>query len=193
MITDRQKLEVKHVVDQTVANFIDSLPSKINDMLNKSIAQVMGLKYSGWHGAGGFEVDHCNGNKSYLSEMVKRTITEECVSQLKQVVDDFVPRLVECKRMRKALYKEAEQLYRSELRSYLITRAKERAARDAEAILNGLDFNGVVMGPKNHELEDPESFDGPLGRHVLEQRIRDLGLVDTADDEEEVKARILSS
>lgn len=101
-----------------------------------------------------------------------------CAAEVDALVAEFLPRLSEDVEIKKALFKECQRLYKQTLREALIRQTKERAERDAESLLGDISFDGVVMGPVNTELEDPNSYDGPMGRLLLEQRVLDLGLVE---------------
>lgn len=191
MISDKQKAEIKHTIDHTVAKFVDSLPSRLHQMLGKSVCNILGLKADYWGDGDKFEVDHCNGNKGLLASMVKKRTLELCEAEVDSLVNEFIPTLQENAGIKKALFKECDRLYRQCLREALIRLAKERAEKDAEGLLNGFDtlLNGVSLGPVNTELSDPESFEGPMGRLLLEQKVLDLGLVEGGDPVERVLNR----
>ena len=191
MISDKQKAEIKHTIDRTVAKFVENLPSRLHQMLGKSVCSILGLRVDHWGNGEKFDIDHSSGNKGLLASMVKKRTLELCEAEVDSLVNEFIPTLQENAGIKKALFKECDRLYRQCLREALVRLTKERAEKDAEGLLNGFDtlLNGVSLGPVNTELSDPESFEGPMGRLLLEQKVLDLGLVEGGNPVERVLNR----
>ena len=190
MFSEEQRLEIKEAIDGTVADFVDKLPSKVNEILTGSVLNVLGMK-KGWGGGSEFEVNSVNGTRSLLAELVKRAVKDECEAQIHEVVKKCVFEIGENVRMTHALKKEAASLYRSELRDEMVRAVREKAADDAKGIVNEIKNDSflLALGPDSIEIDDPNSFEGRLGKQLLIQKVLDLGLVDGGDPVERILNR----
>jgi hypothetical protein len=170
MLSDQDKKRIKDAVDAEVADFIRALPQQVNEMLRKGVASVVGLS-DRW---GKVEIDHCNGNKGFIGELIKKNVCDECKEQIDAIVRSFIPKLREDDDILDGMYEEARRIYQRELDDELNKQVRKKARQDAAAILAGDPLGDVVLGPENTELEDPNGFEGPLGEVILREKAERL-------------------
>jgi hypothetical protein len=169
-LTDTQQKEITRIADDTIAKFIRELPKNIEDLLNRGILSILG--FSNKYG-GGIEVDHCNGNRTAISQIVQRQCMSVLEESIKPIAKRAIQELQNDPNIISALAKEAKEIYVRKIGEALSAGASKFAATQAQQVIEGLDtidLSGVF--PNNIELEHPGSYETKVGELILEEVAR---------------------
>jgi len=172
-LTDTQRTEIKNAIDNAVAQFIADLPCKVSKLLNKGVAGIIGLSDEGHR----VRIDHCNGNRGLIGELIRENVTDSAKKQIESVVKAYIPTLSQYEPIHKGMQDEALEIYKRELRSQLNSQARAQAQFDVAEFFKNNPLEDIVLGPKSADMDDPNSFDGPLGDPMLQRKVKnELGI-----------------
>ena len=165
--------QVEEATRESVGAFIKGLPQLINQRLESSVAKVLGFSDT-WGNTKDWDVDHCNGRTSVVSNYVSERARDIVHKVAESVITEKVIRNV-MKECRDALLKDAKEQARREYKTLLYDKihklAEEKADEDAKKIFDEIDQISTDI-----ELADPEAGKDPVGHAVMEDVIDDLGV-----------------
>ncbi len=166
-IKNQDLLEAAKIVDQTTATYIKNLPATVEKMLNMAVYNLLGLAedYNGK-----LKIDHCNGNRSFITKVVEEQCKSAIADKIAPVVNCALTMIEKDKEALAAIATDAARQYRHTLAGAVDKKIREAAeARAAKVVqaLEEIDLAGIF--PINTDEEDPESFQTDLGHAMLEE------------------------
>lgn len=165
-MTPEQLKTVKEIADRTTANFINRLPELLENKLRQAALQIIGLRDSGYNK---LEVDHCNGNRSIIGNAIESRTKELVAATINPAINKILDVLSTDVSVISAIDKEIRGLYKRVFNETLEKAVSKRAVEDAQKLIDSIDISHLTIGPDNVELENPESFAGPLGQIFMEE------------------------
>lgn len=143
------KLELQGQIDNIQQIAVKTIERSINSILLNAIGMELD-----WDNR--WQVDHCNGRRGAIVEEIGRLAME----QVKLNMPDFVERLCAAestmaKSITKAVREEYKERYAYALREALLQRARSRAEKDAEAMLN------KALAPKDKDPLEGATLEEP--------------------------------
>ena len=166
-IEDLRK-QVEEATRKSVGEFIKGLPQLIKQRLEASVAGVLGFS-EGW---GKWDVDHCNGRTSVVSNYVAERARDIVHKVAESVITEKAIRKI-MKECRDALLRDAKEQARREYKQLLYDRihelAKEKADEDARKVFDEIDEINTDI-----ELANPKAGDDPVGHAIMEDVVDDL-------------------
>jgi hypothetical protein len=170
MLSDKQIQDIKDSIDISVTKFLSNLPQKVDRMLSDSVLQTLGLRHDGFRTK--CEIDHCNGNKRVLHDMINETTMATVRSRLSKIIVNTLDELpVEA---HQAIEQEAIRTYTKTFRKVLHQTIVKQAEDDANSFVQSLNARNFNFGPASIDPCDPDSFDGVLGEAFMNSFVRKL-------------------
>lgn len=167
-LSPKDKHKIETVAGATVKEFILDLPKLVNHLLSSAVGQLLGLSHSNWNQS--WSIDHCNGRRSVIIDLVERRCKEEIEAVAKPIVDITLAALQTDKRFLAAIAREVEEQYRRTLHEEVHKVAMAHAHAQAKALVQGLeqlDFSEAL--PESIDPTNPDSFDTDIGEAILQE------------------------
>lgn len=169
-ITDEHKQAIKDIIDASVAKYISELPQHIHKKLTQATLQSIGLSERYGH----VEIDHCNGNKGVIGEIVR----QRCLDAVERFADTALTEFLNdvtnlTDKIKAGLVREAKEVYNRSVKELIRREAENKAAEDVKAMIQSIENVCTInLGSKSIDIYDPDSFDGHLGEVLLEHTLK---------------------
>lgn len=166
-LTPERQAEIEKIADAEIAKFITDIPAIIRRILEGAIASLLGLSN---RFGDKWEVDHCNGRRSVIIDIVERKCKESIEELVIPVALVAIAQLKDDKKFLAAITMEVKSTFKQCLENRLRETTIQFANAQAKAVLEGL--NAVDLSaifPRKTELEDPNSFETQIGALILEE------------------------
>lgn len=164
-IAKADEIRIKEVMDDTVARFIDELPQKIEHIMTGAVLSLLGLQS---RYGDKYEIDHCNGNRSILSDLITKRCRESIEVAVEPVINAALVDLVKNTQFLEAIVKDVTSKFQRALDNRLNEDACKWASAQCEKVIHGLDkMNLTAMYPAKHEPENPHLYNTKVGEMLL--------------------------
>ena len=145
---------------EEVSVLMHKLPIYINEKLESCVALILGFKRSSFNGE--WEIDHCNGRSSRLSEFINNKVLEIAKNRVDEIITPIkVEKIIT--ELEKTLVNEIGQRYSNSLHTEVINMLNQRIRDDATKIVERSLVKVIkpleISPPAVSELSDPKSCD----------------------------------
>jgi len=174
-LSEEQQKQIQNAIDTEIAKFLENLPSMIQKDLRSAALSVIGLT-DRW---GKMEVDCNSKGQKIIKDLIERTVKEETEKNLEEIVREEVLEFINSEdaiKLRKVVIKSIAVDYRDDVRRAANRLYADHVKNFAEGFINGLSaaVSDKDFGPQNQDIEDPNSFEGPLGPIFLQELINSI-------------------
>lgn len=163
---DEAKQEIIKTVDETVAKFIKNLPHMLKGRMEAATARMIGMedRYGG-----SWEVDHCNGRQSLVSNYINDQIKQNLGALVGQIGGSF--KLTEDQE--NAIKRDYERSMISRIRREVLDQIDKHAKTLVAEITEPM-FEKLKINLSIDSMADPNYGATELEKLALEQKAKEL-------------------
>ena len=160
--------EINAKIEEELAKQLRRIPELVEKAVSQAVLSILGISKRN----GGFEVDTFGG-KNPLNGYIQRTVETSMDTYVKPLVDKklkglmnrkTLPRSVATETIRQASYTFTRTV-KNRVEKKMESLGKKAADRVCEHLEDSLDEIGNI----NLDINDPKSFEGPIGDVLLEE------------------------
>src|SRR4051812_42560928 len=95
----------QEIIENSVAVYLKNLPAKVEDILNRALLSLLGFKNESFDRSR-LEIDHCNGRRGTIIEIVERKCKQALEEKIGPIVDQNIAKIVAQHSVQIAVQKE---------------------------------------------------------------------------------------